>query len=514
MPKEADKIAAVLEAEAPAKPTTPTPQDIPSPAPITELEEKDDAPLPSHGTVAELISARRKQAKEGAVEHTDEEKERKLDAVDKKLQEMLFKGKPKKGKEEPAKENVEAIEVPEKPVVEARPTPAKAPAKRAPAKDRATELREQELELDRQRLALEKERLELEKNRNKQGDLTIKDDAVLELLSPDERYELEVYQVMGGDLPKKFLETARSTAKYKAQWEKEHTGEVFNPDDSEHDSFFSSNQLKYDKKEFKKAELKLATQGQDDPKYRELEKSNIELKAKSKLQDLAPQVSNTWAKYADAMMEAVDPEIAKLARNGRNPKEAADAILKEYPEEGRDIIMAAEALGALAHEAFKILEGDGLFVPDESGNRVHGQILNIIRRQEQLIPRLPQEERLDKDGRDFATWEQWLSKTPQQQADFWHLGAEEVVDIASRQLAGRVKYEIERAMKIAESRQKRSKPAAEIPEVKEKPPEKRSPSASPGGASKTIVDTPAKPATPEVDKFTKIIRQGLFKRAS
>lgn len=513
MPKETSaKVAEILESQPDPKPS-PQPAQPVTPESITGLEEADHRPT-VHGTVAEILAARKKAKTEEPKEQTDEEKakEKQLDEVDAKLKEMLFKGKPKSKRkeveeEEPEPKEEAVVAAPPAPEPEPKPAPAKAPKK---TRDRAAELREQELELEKQRIALEKERLELEKARSKPAEP--KQDSFAEELSEEDRYNLEVFQEMGKEFADRFISTAKATAKYKAQWEKDHPGEVFDADDSDHDAFFASNVMKYDKKDFKRAEMRLASKGVEDPKIKELEQTNLELKASNKLRELEPVAMRTWAKYADAMVEAIDPEIVKVTRKAG--AKAGEALLQEFPEEGKDIIKAAEELAVLSQEAFKILEGDGLFAPDERSNQVHAKILNIIRRQEQIIPRQPREDRLDADGRDFATWEQWLNMSPQQQANYWHLGAEQIVDIESRYLAGRVKYEIDRAMKIAESRQKRSKPPEPESVVKEKPSERKSPSASPGGASKATVDTPAKTPDPVEDRFVKSIRSKLFPRAS
>jgi hypothetical protein len=476
-------------------------------------------PAPSNitGTVAEMLSAK-KSDKKNDPKPEDQAKEKKLDDVDKKLREMLFKNKKKEKEEKPEEAKVEPAK-PEEVKVEtpveepAAPAPKKAPAKKAVVKDRAAELREKELELERQRLELERERLELDKSKAKPAQKIQVED--LNHLSADERYELEVFHVMSkldqakyGDLPERFTKVAQATAKYKAKWEQENPGESFDPDDSAHDAFFEKNQVKYDRKDFKRAEHRLATEGDTDPKVQELEKTNKELLAKHKIKELEPQIANVWAANLDAMIESISPDILKVAREG-----GKDKLLSEYPVEGEEILRAAEALNVFSVEAHRLLEGDGLFAPDVN-NRVHSRILDVIRKQEQMIPAQSRENRLDPDGRDFATWAQWATMSPQQQANYWHLGAAEVVEIMSRDMGARVKYELERLEKLAESKNKRNQPKVEAPTIREKAPEHRSPAASPSSASKSSVDTSSKPAQPADDKLTKIIRSGLFKRSS
>jgi len=477
------------------------------------VESEEAHPSGQPGSISELLSLK-KAAKPKAAD----EKEKKLDEVDKKLQEMLFRGRKKKAKSEvePAVEEPPAPPEPA-PGTPGAPPPPKKPVK-APAKDRATELRERELALEKEKLDLEREKLELEKAARKPAEPQ-KEDADLSQLSQDERYELEVFGVMAkmdatkyGTLAKRFTDVAKATAKYKAEWEKENAGSTFNPDDSEHDSFFEKNQVRYDKRDFKRAEHRLATEDVADPRLEKLESTNKELLARDKLRELKPRIEKTWLTHAAAMLEAIDPQIAKSGQKG-----GKEQLLKDFPEECEEIFPAAAALEAVSEEAHKILESGGLFAP-QAGNRTHEQILHIIRTQEEIIPRQPREDRLDPEGRDFATWAQWVTMSEQQQASHWHLGAEEVVDIVARVLAKKVKDELERIDKISEARRKR-KAAAEngnghLEEEDTIPPPPRSPSASPGAASKTTVDTPMRASVPADDKFAKIIRASLFKRSS
>lgn len=505
----------------PTAPETTTAPAAPS-TDITGLETVDTPPpINVTGTVAEMLSMR-KADKPKTVPEKDEDKakEKDLDDIDQKLNEMLFKKKKTPAKpdpETPAKEPEKDPETPAavEPIETPAPAkqPAKAPAKKAVVKDRAAELRERELELEKQRLELERERLELEKKKSAPVQQKPQEED-LSLLSSDERYELEVFNVMSkldpskyGDLPKRFSDVAKATAKYKIQWEKDNPGEVFDADDSAHDAFFTKNHVKYDRKDFKRAELKLATEGETDPKVEKLEQANRQLLAKQKLQELEPQIVNAWANSLDSMIESINPDIVKVAREGGKAK-----LLEDYPVEGEEILMAAEALNVISIEAHRLLEGDGLFEPDNN-NRVHARILDIIRDQERRIPSQAREDRLDPDGRDFATWSQWARMSVQEQANYWHIGASEVVDIVSRDLAASVRKQISRLEKLAESKTKRIKPEVKSSEIREKPAEHKSPSASPGGASKTTVDVSVKQQSAPEDNLTKIIRNGLFKRS-
>lgn len=509
-------------ADKPQAATTETP--VETTEQITGLPtQQEPIPLQTTGTVAELLSLSRskrgEEKKKAEGEPTAEEKksaEEKLKAVDEKLRAGIF-GKRKKKEEDEEPKEEDTKQQPEEKVEDPKPEKPAPVKKKVTPPDRQADLQKQMADLERQRLELERQRLEFERERSKpaQPQRTPAEPPQLSLLSPDERYEYEVYQEMSkdakhADLPKRFLDVAEATAKYKARWEKENPGETFNPDDSDHDAFFAKNNIKYDKKEFRKAELRIATAGESDPKLKELERESRELKAQNKLRELEPRIINVFAQNVERLIESVDPEMAKVA------KEKGRAGLSEnYPDEAQEIFQAAGAIEALSVEAHRILESDGLYAPEDA-NPIHGNIIRIIRHQEKLIPAQPRENRLDPEGRDFATWEQWVQMSPQEQANYWHLGAPEVVEIATQTISAKIKDQFERINRIAERRFKRTtRPETEETEEETRPVTKtKAPAASPGSASKSIIDTTKKRTTTGDDDFGKRISSVLFRKAS
>lgn len=495
MPKETQQVA-------PEPTQNPTVTADLTGLPVIEHDEFPDVPI--NGTVKEMLTlAKGKRKKEEKVD--EKPKEKSTDVVDEKLKNFLFGRKPKPAAPkdgEPAPEVPDGdLETPPDP----KPAKAKEPVKKkAVAKDHAADLAEKFADLERQRMELEKQRLEVERERIKAQTPAreIKPDAGLEILSEDERYELEVLQQMAkldsskyGDLPRKFTDLAKATAEYKAKWESENEGESFDPDDSAHDSFFQKNQIRYAKKDFKAAEMALVRPEQ--PKDESALKEIQSLKAKEKVREVMPRAIQVFAEGVESFLDQLDPEMAKSARDG-----GRDKLIEDFPDDADEVLRAASSIEAVSIEAHRILETDGLVEIDGS-NKVHNLIVDIIRRKEPVTVGVR-----DSEGRPFATWSQWASMTDQQRAAHWHLGAAEIVDIVSQDLAASVRADLDRINSRVQNRLKGAAQAA----TTVKP--KVSPVTSPSSANRATVDTSSKLRKDDQSSFQKTIRSALFKRAS
>lgn len=525
-------------------PATPTPAPTPTQAPpvapaqdtqtlaqqITGLPPKPEGVLPATGTVSELLSLRRARAGDDAPEEPDSntpegqaKKEELIKAAEAKLQQGLFKAKKAKAaKTDPPPAPAADTEPAAAPTDDTAQTPPAQPDPKpkqtkkvvAPKGD---EVQRQLADLERQRLELEKQKLELEKQkleRERQASRPPEPVTAMEHLSPEERYEYEVFQKMSaldpqnwGNLPARFLEVAEATAARKAKWEKDNPGQSFNPDDEEHDDFFAKNRVSYDKKAFRRAEHKLATEGEEDPRIKEIERQNRELRAKEKLRDMGPNVANTFAANMDRLIASVDEDIAKVAReSGRKGLE------EKYPDEAEEILHAAGAIEAVSTEAWRILESDGLVEPDLK-NPIHAQIINLIRAQEGLIPRQPPEDRRDSEGRDFATWEQWLAMSEDQRQNHWHMGAEEVADLFTQGIGRKLKERVDK-LRAAVDRKVKAMTQATTEPARKQPAPTPTPAPAPGSARKSTIDTPSRPTPGKDEAFAKMISSSLFRRSS
>lgn len=431
--------------------------------------------------------------------------------ADEAIRKRLFiprKGKAKETSAEPAPGSTTAPvatePTPPAPPVEPAPELPKAPAKRVSVRDPNMEL----VKLEQQRLEFERQKLEWERQKVQQAQpqSTPQAPPALGLLTDEERYEYEVFGQMdtmepGRDYQGRFLKSVEAAAAHKAKWEKDNEGETFDPNDSAHDAFYAKHSLKYDKGAFRRAEIQLAQPQQ--PKVDAATQNELRrLKAKAALADIQPRQLRATALAIKGMLEDVDKDMAQVAAT-----EGSAELLKKYPAKGRKMMAAAASVNQVATEAFRILETDGLVEPDDSP--AHALILNIIARQEPLISSQTIADQTLPDGRVFAKWEKWVTLSPEQRASYWHLGAEEVVDIFSQAEAAKLKAEMEIIEQEFSARNPRPAPAPAplAPRAAPPPP-------SPAGGSRPVIDTTANrppDGTPALDKK---LRSILFQRAS
>lgn len=392
---------------------------------------------------------------------------------------------------------------------EPAPTPAPAPAKRVATRDPAADYADRLEKLQREQLELERQKLEWEKQQRQPAAPQPQVPRALALMSDDERYEYEVFGQMdkaetGKDYQARFIRSVEAAAAYKAAWEKKNEGEAFDPNDSAHDEFYAKNSLRYDKLAFRRAEMKLAQP--EPPKPDESTQRELRaLRLKTTMSEITPRMMRATALAIKGMLEDVDGGVAKLVETA-----GAAELLKKHPAKGPKFLEAAAAINRVAGEAYQLLETGGLVEPDNS-NPVHSLILGIISRQEPMISAQPLAEQRLEDGRMFATWEKWVSLTPEQQAQHWHLGAEEVLDIFSQAQAARVKDEVGAIEREFQSRAPATTTATTPPPAE---PPQPAPRPSPSGGSRSVIDTTVTRPPEGPPNLDKKLRSILFQRAS
>lgn len=426
------------------------------------------------------------------------DKDEKLKKASEALREKLF------GRRKPAQEPEE------KPAAEVKPEVEKVENKPAPAKKVKVAQTKTTEELLREELELLKRKIEEGEAKRAAAPQApnpevkpVINDSVMSLMNEDERYEFEVFGEMERRNPskykgaqEKFAKSIEAAAEYKAKWEKENPGSQFNPDDSDHDDFFSKNTVKYDKIDFRKSEVSIASR--DIPEVKEARTELDKMKAESAVKELAPKIMQASANSIKSMLTAVDPEIAEFVE-----KNGGEKLVEEFPAKGQKSLQAASAVHDFSESAYRLLETDGLVSPDQN-NPVHGFIIQIITKQEPAIKAQPLSAQKDDEGRMFATWQEWAGMSDAQRQKHWHLGAPEIIDIFTQIQSERLKHEFSIIDKEFEAFSRRR--GINIEQAKPQAPKPVS------IASRPVVETPgARKPTPSED-FGQKIRKTLFAR--
>lgn len=249
-------------------------------------------------------------------------------------------------------------------------------------------------------------------------DLSEADKRNLEVLSymakSDEKYK---------GLDRQFIKFAKESASYQAEWEKENPGKEFNPEDSDHDTFYAKHEPKYNQADFDEARINMQLDSRMRDREKQMDERYGKIEAKLLEQELAPAVDKKAGESIQAMVAAVDPEAAKvLAEKGHEGLAEQDPLAFEVLDR------TAADMRVLVGELEKLNHPSGRFRFDER-NPAHKFLDEFAAGLEQHIKRLPFEDQV-RDGKMFATQSEIRGLPEAQRARYWTLNS----DVISEEL--------------------------------------------------------------------------------
>lgn len=328
-------------------------------------------------------------------------------------------------------------------------------------------------------------------------------------LKSDDLHEYEVAKYLSEanpkykDAPKLVLDHIRKSEAYAAQWEKENKGKVFNPNDDEHDEFFSALEKPWQDHEFRTAEMEMAaervaerkTKGSDQ-KFKELEEENAKLA-------LSPVVERTFTAAASVLAKKIGEDV-----HDKIVKGSFDKFAEEDPVTADAM---AEAIGPLQPiiEAAIQLDDPKMRIKFNPKNQAHLDWNRLLLQKESELAGAD-----DGSGRTMVSRAEFAGMTDAQRSGHWYLTAgqliEELVGDAAESAKKVIEKENARLAKAAERMGYTKQSASPAPkkeqpkkpeEVSEKPVKPASPSAAgtsriddkgvanPSGSSKLLQTT-------------------------
>lgn len=245
-------------------------------------------------------------------------------------------------------------------------------------------------------------------------------------LSEADKRDLEVFKYLEKQNPdryagatKKFLKFTKEFDKYRTKWEEENPDKPFDPQAADHDQFYAKHQPPHDPDELEEARLNMKVEARLKEKDKESDERYGKLETKIIEQELAPVIDKRAASAVAAMVNEVDPELAKvLSEKGPDAVSDADPIAFEVLDKS-----ALELRQALA-ELEKLSHPSGRFKFDPR-NQIHGFLDRFASGLENSIKDLPVDEQV-RDGKIFATQAEMRSIPKAQQGRYWTLGPEDI----------------------------------------------------------------------------------------
>jgi len=233
-----------------------------------------------------------------------------------------------------------------------------------------------------------------------------------------------------GKLIKQIADWGPKEMEYSEQWERDNPGRKYDPDSEEHDEFYSQNQPKIDPEDLQHAKVQVA-QVQESLKEDKLRKKILEeispelneIRKQKIAHEAAPKLQAAAQSAIDSILEGINPDYVQHSRD----KAKLDEIAEADPiaaDVGREL---AGQFVPLATEIVAFHRG----IPFDKNNPAHVAMYYRTIDLENRVANLPPEKQIH-EGRRFTTQEQYSQMTPQQKAQHWIIGEDDLLfDLAS-----------------------------------------------------------------------------------
>lgn len=272
--------------------------------------------------------------------------------------------------------------------------------------------------------------------------------AVEDLLKDEDREEFLVAKHLGTINPKYkgaeqiILRNAAKADKYATNWEAENKGKVFDPNDPEHDSFYSALEKPWTDSEFRQAEIDLRANEIYERRSKEDNKKFDEIAEQGARIELKPAVDQAYGNAAGALAKVLGDDVHEIImKQGFNKLEEADPIVADA---------LTITLGPLHPIIETIIQVDDpkRRIKLDANNPLHQQWSQILTEGEAVCAG-----KKDDKGRLFATRADYVKMSKAQQDRHWYLTSDHmiagVIDYAGKEMKAYVETEKEKTKKRA-----------------------------------------------------------------
>jgi len=346
------------------------------------------------------------------------------------LKDML-KGKTIEPKKEPEPEKPGK---PEKTPEEAKPAaePAKPKKSKARPEDAAIRAATEAASAARAATELLKTAKQAEKPEPERK-VTQQESAIAEL--PDERRKMiPVLERMEKgdpgkyrDLTRRYIEGVKKAEAYAQEWKKQNPGADFDPQAEEHDAFFEKNEVTWEDEDFQEARTEMRVEKALEKQESKVKQKLDEIERKETAAELQPQIQRRKSDEVRSLVKEFNPDLAEaIDDNARVDTEKFKAARSKAPL-ATDIVMGEAAqLARFVEETKKLFHESGRFEFDGK-NPVHDEIYRFAVSREEMMLKMPEEDRVDDSGRMFATRQEYSKMSPEERSKHWQLTDESLI---------------------------------------------------------------------------------------
>lgn len=398
------------------------------------------APVPSAppqggGIPTEMLikKSTRNKAPEAPPAKPSEAEEAALAEIKDKLPSLLFDDAPKPKVEE--KPKPAEPEVPAAPVAEAPPAEEPAVAKKK------TVVRKQVDPMEVARFTAEQTaKVIADRISPPTPDAPVAPADPAQLLSPEDRENYDVFKYLSESEPakykdadKRFLSFVDKLAAYKRKWVKANPGQAFNPEDTEHEDFYSASQPSYSETDLDRAKIRMEATREVERKFETERKRFEDRLSEVESKAISGEVQREAAETASAVTQQLVGSLAD-AQVKAKLEEGVDALRESDPVAFDVIDAEAASLQQRVVELHNITRRPKYFNPS---NPVHNYLAGFVEHQERLIAGLPASQQVY-EGKSFAPREQYAQMSPTDRRRHWTLGEDDIVHMLTQVASNRV----------------------------------------------------------------------------
>lgn len=286
------------------------------------------------------------------------------------------------------------------------------------------------------------------------------------------------------DAPAKFEAYCKAFYNYREKWESEHSGQAFNPDDSDHVAFFEKHRSPVDAATLDDARDEMKIEERVNKRFEEKVAPRLAAIDREKAwNEAAPVISKAILKAGEDMVRAVSPELHAIL----TPDGKADFTQPNLDKLAEHDPVAAEALNRAAMRIVPIVtELEKSAIPAlgftfDNRNPVHAEIIAEVGNIEKYISEAPLTHKVrTQGGKAFATNAEMRSMkqdiqtsnwTPDQKrsaiaaidSKYWTVGIDDVRQSLMNKIADETNGEIKKFEDLAAKREKAKAPKQAAP---------------------------------------------------
>lgn len=218
-------------------------------------------------------------------------------------------------------------------------------------------------------------------------------------------------------LSKKFTDSIKSAADYETEWTKANPGKEFDSEAEEHNDFYNRNEVKWDDDDYTDARVELRSRKIGEEATKPLTEKISKIEADERRRQIEPTATNAARNTAKTMFDALGGEYVNVVgNNGAIDASIIKKLTEDSPEIANAVFTSARDLEMLSAEAIRLDSG---VVNYDQNNQLHSRLVTYATNQEQAMMSLPEQDRLNKDGKSFMPSAQYVKLTQAQRSKHW-----------------------------------------------------------------------------------------------